>query len=258
MWLLHNTPPLNIGFAHTSALDMTTNLIYFHGGLVIKDNDYLSGKSSPSVFDYAEQFNLADAASILIGGIGSTHLYTQSISSSMYAFDLSTFEWKKLPRSTHSCYAHSLTFVAPNKLVFYGGICDLNRFSYASTVHVSNQIRVYDTSRQEWSNTFSLSNSEADNNITSSHFSIKLERRQRYGHASFVFNKHLYFFAGFNGFFLRDFFRIEIDRMGFASSEISNDENSLYENDASRRLFRDISADNRTYAETLLSKTNKK
>lgn len=169
------------------------------------------------MFDYSEQqFNLADAASLFMSGLngfGGMGRFSQSISSSMYSFDLTTFEWRKLPKSAHSCYAHSLVTATPVKLVFYGGLCDSNRFSYASTVYVSNQIRVYDTSRQEWINTFAEATSDS-----SPHFSIKLARRQRYAHASFIFDRSLFIYAGFNGFFLSDLFRIDLDRLGLLST----------------------------------------
>lgn len=238
---------------------------------MVKSTEFLSSKSTSSVFEYAEQFNLADAASLLIGGVGgSASRFTQSISSGLYSFDLNTFEWHKLPKSAHSCYGHSLVTapVSPTKLVFYGGLCDSNRFSFSSTVYMSNQINVYDTGRQEWINRFTVSAGASDESMNEysnvSRFSIKLSRRQRNGHSSFVFNRSLYVFAGFNGFFLRDLFRIDLDRLGLVTMMNSSfdDSKKTIASENIRRTSRSgsynmksSSSINRSYVEYFLNKT---
>lgn len=234
---------------------------------MVKSTEFLSSKSTSSVFEYAEQFNLADAASLLIGGVGgSASRFTQSISSGLYSFDINTFEWHKLPKSAHSCYGHSLVTapVSPAKLIFYGGLCDSNRFSFSSTVYMSNQIYVYDTGRQEWINRFTISADASDESMNESRFRIKLSRRQRNGHSSFVFNRSLYVFAGFNGFFLRDLFRIDLDRLGLATVMNSSSDGSknTITSENTRRTSRSgsynmnsSSSINRSYVEYFLNKS---
>ena len=234
-WLMHNTPTVvNIGFSHTSSLDPSTHTIYFHGGLVIKSNEFLGAKSSSlsSFSDYGLSDHLnsysdsSSSASPLFmsigvgfgsnggGGGGNSGKFAQSISSSLYSFDLSTFEWRKLVKSSHSCYAHTSLAVG-HKLLFYGGICDSNRFSYSSnSLFVSSLVRVYDLQQHQWANTFTTVASSSNGNSSTERFSIRLARRQRYAHSSFVYNRSMFVFAGFNGFFLGDLFKIDLERMG--------------------------------------------
>lgn len=197
-WLLHNTLYINIGYAHSSTLDKINSIVYFYGGLVIK-NEY----SSKSIFDYTDQFSESSF---------SNGKFAQSISSSLYSFDLLTFEWKKLTKSIQSCFMHSAALYQNEKIIFYGGICDNNHFSYLNSAFVSNQIRVYSIPNKEWKFSFSKS-------AEATKFSIKLSRRQRYSHSSFVYNNSIYIFAGFNGFFLSDLFRVDLTQIDFGVVE---------------------------------------
>ena len=174
-WRIHAVPAdVHIGYAHASSTS-DDHLIYFHGGLLIEP----TSSSDTSV--------------------------TNWLSNAVYAFNSSSFAWRMLDSSTSSAphlYMHSLDLLLHDSsnntlLVVFGGYA-----ANESSATISDRLGIFETRSAKWS---------------AGHAS-RLRHRQRYGHCTFVERSntsasYLYVFAGFNGFFLGDTFRIDVSRL---------------------------------------------
>lgn len=112
-----------------------------------------------------------------------------------------------MSKAPESCLMHS-SVLYEGKILVYGGLCiDDNIELPQNKLIISNQFRVYDLYENQWVEKFDLNLNE------SNRLFVKLNKRQRYAHASFVKNSSFYTFAGFNGFFLNDLFKIDLNRL---------------------------------------------
>ena len=115
------------------------------------------------------------------------------ISPMLYKYDLATRKWTQLRRSRLATYMHS-SAMYKNMLLHFGGVT----FDGSSDqLEISNQLRCFDVERNEWME-------------RSGNGDFVFRHRHRYAHSSFVYQEHLYIFAGFNGFFLEDLFKVNL------------------------------------------------
>ncbi len=232
---MHNTLTLdiNIGFAHTASYDRTTNQIYFHGGLTInsrlsttnnkstqapftfKSVDELSRDFKAYLFDINNQKESNERTN---AASGTTHLSfdpAPHMSNMLYKYDLNQQTWSQLPASSHSTYMHS-SLLYKSSLLMFGGVVASGSSDQPSHVTISDSLRIFNTQNNEW---------------LSSQLSFK--NRHRYAHSSFVHQDSLFIFAGFNGFFLQDLFKIDLVPLGL--DKLANSTHTLKQN-SSRQL----------------------
>lgn len=228
-WRLHNTPDFkpNLGFSHTAIHDRTKHQILFYGGLSINNahvhtnnnNDSNTGDINNNSFkfqtvdDLRRNFKayLKDNAAFGMNKESPNSDQSQNnqkstkqsllkfdpkahMSSMLYKYDLNTRTWTELQRSRLATYMHSSALYG-NRLLNFGGVT-FNETS--DTLEISNQLRSYNIDGNEW---------------TESDQTKKFPHRHRYAHSSFVYQEHLYIFAGFNGFFLEDLFKIDLKQL---------------------------------------------
>ncbi|CAF0916193.1 unnamed protein product [Brachionus calyciflorus] len=173
VWTYNQTSFLNIGHGHSSVYDNRTNLIYFHGGLVLNQDKYSNSRNSQSSL----------------------------ISSFIYSFSLIGYTWTELTKSSESSYMQS-SILYNNKILFYGGITQTD--DYQKILYNSNRLQFYETIKNEFVHEFTL-------NDTRQKFEIK--NSQRYAHTSFIYENNMYIFGGFNGFFLSDMLKIDLKKI---------------------------------------------
>lgn len=121
----------------------------------------------------------------------------------MYNYDLNTRKWTEKAMLSEASFMHSSTLYE-NKIVTFGGVVfdvDTKTNKTHKIPKISNTLNVFDINSNKWYTK-----------------PLGFKHRQRHSHSSFIHNDHLYIFGGFNGFFLRDLFKIDLS---LALDEIS-------------------------------------
>ena len=153
---------------------------------------------------------------------------TPLISSMLYLFQLETFEWRSLAKSSQSSYMHSCVLYK-SLILFYGGI-NINDDQLKSKLNepfTSNELKAFSINENKWLDKFDIVQNETDIfnfNDRKTSTSISLNGLERYAHGSFILNDSLFIFAGFNGFFLNDLFKINLAKIKtiFEAKEVLN------------------------------------
>ena len=179
---------INLGFAHSMVQDVAANKVYLYGGLRV--NSFSPNNLSFSLISPKPSWSRAPKEPL-----------EPDISSHFYEFDVVRLEWRELPKSTFGSYMHSSVLFKDLVLTF-GGVClkynsDDSRFN-------SDQLRFYSIKENKW---FELAEYQGQESLSK----LKFKHRARYGHSSFIYNNSLFVFAGFNGFFLDDLFKINLN-----------------------------------------------
>lgn len=249
-WSYRNVYNINIGYSHTSTYNPVDNRIYFYGGLLLTSHmpnsfdpikTLLFDTVSDSMFSSTNARSASAAggtappiiASMPIfgsagsngpnGGSGSlysTKFYTAPhLSSFLYAYNLESYEFKQLSKSMQTTFMHSALIYYGNYLLIYGGVVIENvqpswlfpppgaSTTNTNSQYISNQFRVYSINENRWINRFENEKEEL------SLSGIFLNKRQRYAHSAFLHNDSMLIFGGYNGFFLRDMFRINVNKL---------------------------------------------
>jgi len=188
---------INIGFAHSLTIADNSSIFYMFGGLNI---------NSP----------ISNNSSFLFDSIRQQHQQQSShISANMYSFNVKSNEWKQLASSNLASYLHTSNLYKNSYILTYGGIVVANKHKNNSNLLISNQLRLFNLKNNKW---FEHPVLYKDENIH-----LKFKHRQRYSHTSFVYNQSLFIFAGFNGFFLSDLFKFNIEQIVPYCNEFSGD-----------------------------------
>lgn len=203
---------MNLGFAHTAIHDQANNYIFFHGGISInnqlttttsqnhnstkapfkfKSVDDLRRNFKAYLFDTTKQIKEEPTSSPHIRFDPVPHM-----SASLYKYDIKLQIWTELPQGKHSSYMHSSIMYNENVITF-GGITHSDG---RSLVKVSDTLRIFNTRIGEWMA-----------------MELTFDHRQRYAHSAFVYRESLYVFAGFNGFFLNDLFKVDLGSLDLAT-----------------------------------------
>ena len=183
---------VNLGFAHSSVHDHANNLIYFYGGLNININSPPTQSHPNMTFDPVRTFKRKFLQK------PTNFDRRPQMSAMLYVYNINKLEWKELASSALASYMHTSVFYN-NLILNYGGVT-MDPQVGQDSFHLSNSLRLFDINRNMWHD--ELTNGQ--------HSAVNLKHRQRYAHSSFIYNESLYVFAGFNGFFLRDLFRLEL------------------------------------------------
>ena len=115
-------------------------------------------------------------------------------------------------------------------LLVYGGI-NINE-DISGTPFKSNQLRMYKIQENKWLENFELKQEFYGKKKSTPY--INFPHHERYGHESFVFNNSIYIFAGFNGLFLNDLFKFNLN-----SLELLN-VNQFFSRKKRREIFKSI------------------
>jgi hypothetical protein len=146
------------------------------------------------------------------------------LSSHLYAYNLDTLEFKPLAKSSHTAYMHTTVFFN-NRLIVYGGVnmhtSSPNWFGSFTTAQtttsssnfISSRLRAYNVEENRWLDEFVLDTTAGVLANGSTAEEVSFQKRQRYAHSAFMHNQSMYVLAGFNGFFLRDLFRVDVERV---------------------------------------------
>ncbi len=134
------------------------------------------------------------------------------MSNTLYKYDLIRRIWTTLPASCYSTYMHSSLLYKSSLLVFGGIVVNSSR-DESSQPKVSNSLRIFNTESNQWLP-----------------IELSFKHRHRYAHSSFVYKNSLFIFAGFNGFFLQDLFKIDLSPLNLDK----NDDSTLMNNNSSK------------------------
>jgi hypothetical protein len=255
-WDYRSVHNFNIGYAHSSTFNPKNNQIYFYGGLLFSTSGFSSPSSISSLpiaaaassFDQIKNIffdldtNTNTKKRLMTRRSTTIPFSARQHNSFLYSYNLDTFDFKQLAKSPQMTFMHSADLLNEKILLFYGGLHSETSLPAGSwfyktnnnddsTSFISNQLKAYDLNQNKW--------------LLDNEFKLELNKRQRYAHSSFIQDSFLYIYGGFNGFFLKDLFRVDLGLLFIDKSEKKVDL-SIMNDTAEPRIFRKLTKQQNT------------